>query len=126
MNKEKGSLRIRYEYEREPDTEVRYAHGVWGGINPHGEVELNFYTESDKLPSHSERIITPDGGFGHEMAPFDESLKVVVRNVHSRLLFNYHTAKAVIEWLEEKVRALEDDMDRADGFLLEGDPELKQ
>ena len=109
MSQEKGPVRIRYEYEENPETRLQYAHGVWGGINPQGEVELNFYTESDKLPQYSERIIAPDGSFGHEMAPFDESLKIVTRRIHTKLVLGYHTARAVMEWLEDKVDLLENE-----------------
>lgn len=107
MEKDMKPVRIRYEYEQDPETRVRYAHGVWGGINPQGEIELNFYTESDKIPVFSERIVAANGNLGHEMSPYDESLKVITRNIHSRLILNYHTARAVLEWLEEKVDVLE-------------------
>ncbi len=117
MNDDKQPLRVRYEYEQDPQTRLQYAHGVWGGINPQGEIELNFYTESDKLPAHSERIIAPDGSFGHEIAPQDENLKVVVRHIHSKLLLNYHTARAVLDWLQEKVETLEE----TEESLLMGD-----
>lgn len=107
MSQEKGPVRIRYEYEENPETRLQYAHGVWGGINPQGEVELNFYTESDKLPQYSERIIAPDGSFGHEVAPFDESLRIVTRRIHTRLVLSYHTVRGLMEWLEDKVDVLE-------------------
>ncbi len=100
-------LRIRYEYEQDSHATLNYAHGVWGGINPHGEVEMHFYTEGDKLPPYSEQIVAPDGSFGHELAHTDDSTKVVVRRVHSKLLLNYHTARAVMEWLEDKLETLE-------------------
>lgn len=99
--------KIRYEYEQESNLRLNYAHGVWGGINPQGEVEMNFYIESDKLPGFSERIVAPDGSFGHEVAPYDEELKVITRHIHSKVVLNYHTARAVLEWLEDKVEALE-------------------
>jgi hypothetical protein len=112
MNDDKNTMRIRYEYQQAPDSQVQYAHGVWGGINSQGEIELNFYVESDKLPPWSERLLTPEGDLGHESSPQDtENLKEVTRYVHSRLLLNYHTARAVQEWLLEKIEALENDMD---------------
>ena len=65
--------RIRYEYEQDPETRLQYTHGVWGGINPQGEIEISFYLESDKMPPYSERIIAPDGSFGHEIAPYNDA-----------------------------------------------------
>lgn len=99
--------RIRYEYKQDPSTRLQYAHGVWGGINPQGEIEMNFYLESDKLPPFSERIVAPDGSFGHEVAPYDESTKTITRHVHSKVILNYHSAKAILEWLEDKIESLE-------------------
>ena len=118
-------MRVRYEYKEDPDSKPQYAHGVWGGINAQGEVEINFYTECDKLPPYSERLVAPDGTFGHEMAPCDEGTKVVVRNIFSRVIINYHTAHDIIDWLEDKIQVL--DME-ADGTLYphEGEPNPEQ
>lgn len=99
--------RIRYEYEQDPDSRLHYAHGVWGGINPQGEIEINFYLESDKMPPYSERLVAPDGSFGHEMAPYDDDVRTIVRHIHSKVVMNYHTARAMLEWLEDKIVALE-------------------
>ncbi len=52
MSQDQQPMRVRYEYEQEPETRLQYAHGVWGGINPQGEVELNFYTESSLFRAH--------------------------------------------------------------------------
>lgn len=109
MSQDERPLRIRYEYEQAPETRLQYAHGVWGGINPQGEIELNFYTESDKLPSYSERLVAPDGSFGHEIIPYDDATKVVSRHIHTKLVLSYHTARAVLEWLQDKVETLEEE-----------------
>mgnify|MGYP003589441808 FL=1 len=124
MSEDKQALRIRYEYEQDSDVRLQYAHGVWGGINPHGEVELNFYTESDKLPPYSERIVAPDGNLGHETAPYDENLKVISRRIHTKLILNYHTVKAVIEWLQEKAEALE--AEEGEGFYFDDENGFRQ
>lgn len=117
--------RIRYEYDQDPETRMRYAHGVWGGINPQGEIEVNFYLESDKMPPYSERLVAPDGSFGHETAPFDEDLRVITRTIHSRLILNYHTARAVLEWLEDKVESLEME-EGSSPLMYEGDSDIEQ
>lgn len=100
-------MKIRYEYERSCRGPSGYAHGVWGGVNAHGEIEMHFYSESDKLPALAERTIDPGGGVGPEVTAAEQDAKVIVRQVHAGVLFNYRTAKAIIEWLEEKVRLIE-------------------
>ncbi len=99
--------KIRYEYQEYPETRLHYAHGIWGGITTQGEIEANFYTESDKLPPFSERLVSADGSFGIEMVPYNEENRTIVRTIHSKVIMNYHTAKAMLEWLEEKVATLE-------------------
>ncbi len=41
------------------------------------------------------------------MTPYQEDLKIITRRIHTKLILNYHTARAVIEWLEDKVETLE-------------------
>ena len=45
--------KIRYKYQMDENARLQTAHGVWGGINPQGEIEMNFYHESDALPAFS-------------------------------------------------------------------------
>ncbi|MDE7065875.1 MAG: hypothetical protein K2O70_10515 [Desulfovibrionaceae bacterium] len=116
--------KVRYEYEQDAETRLNYAHGVWGGINPQGEIEINFYTESDKIPPYSERLVAADGSFGHEIAPYDD-MRIISRRIHSRVLLNYHTARAVLEWLEDKVEALEVEEGGAP-LMYDGDTGLEQ
>ncbi len=101
--------RIRYEYDEDPKAKLMVAHGVWGGINTQGEIEMNFYAESDKLPSTAERIFAPDGTLGPELSPEEEEVRTITRHVHSKILLNYHTAHALLAWLEEKVESIEVD-----------------
>lgn len=116
LDKPQLPLRIRYHYEKNPKAALNYAHGVWGGINQQGEIEMNFYLESDTMPQYSERLIEPDGTYGQEECPCDESVKMVTRHIHTSVLFNYHTAKAILEWLEERIEAIEME---GDVFLTE-------
>ncbi len=119
----KFPTRIRYEYEQDKHARLQTAHGVWGGINTQGEIELNFYIESDKIPPFSERIISSDGNLGHEMAPFDDDVRSITRVIHSRILLNYTTARAVHEWLEDKLETLE--LDESD-LLLDDNTGIEQ
>ena len=42
----------------------------------------------------------------------------------SKVVLNYHTARAVLEWLEEKVETLE--MEEEGGMMYEGEGGLEQ
>lgn len=98
---------IRYSYCVEPNTYLRPAHGVWGGINPHGEIEMSFYDESDIPPNVTEQAIGPDGTPGPEHLLQDDGARQIKRNIHTRVLLNYHTARAVLEWLQDRVDELD-------------------
>ena len=98
MNKANAHpAKIRYRYKMDDEARLQTAHGVWGGINPQGEIEMNFYNESDSLPAFSEQLVAPDGSIGHEMIPGEENAREVTRCIHSRILLNYHTARAVLD-----------------------------
>ena len=101
--------RVRYTYQTTPEVRLQTAHGIWGGINSQGEIEMNFYHESDRLPEFTEQYIAPDGSLGHEMTPMQGEEHEVIRLIHSRVLVNYQTARSILEWLEDRVSALEED-----------------
>lgn len=99
--------RIRYIYVTEPNVRLRTAHGVWGGVTPHGEIELSFYDESECIPDCTEQEFGPDGAPGPELMPMGDGGRRINRHVHSRILLNGNTARAVLEWLEARVEELE-------------------
>ncbi|MCA1946192.1 MAG: hypothetical protein LDL30_13085 [Desulfovibrio sp.] len=116
----KYPLKIKYEYVGAENVRPTLVHGVWGGINAHGEIEMNFYTESDKLPETSEQLVHPDGQVGPEIAALDEESRCVVRRIDQRIIVSYQTARALLDWLEEKVQALELEGEGAPYFFDEG------
>lgn len=86
---------------------LRVAHGVWGGVNPHGEIEISFYHESDIPPDSSEQTIGPDGAPGPERPDRHDSSRHIARHIHTRILLNYNTARALLEWLDERIGELD-------------------
>ena len=122
-NSELAPTRIKYTYEMDRHARLQTAHGIWGGINPHGEIEMNFYSESDSIPDFTEQIIAPDGSFGHEILPDMDEQHSVVRHIHSRVLLNYNTARAMLEWLEDRLDELEQEKPSE---RYDNDSEIKQ
>lgn len=99
--------RIRYHYRSDPATPLQVAHGVWGGVNPHGEIEICFYHESDIPPRTSEQSIGADGAPGPELAAGGDGSRHIARQIHTRILVNHNTAQALLEWLEERIAELD-------------------
>jgi hypothetical protein len=115
--------KIRYRYQIDETARLHVAHGVWGGINSQGEIEINFYHESDTLPSCSEQQVAADGSIGPEVVPGNEEVRDITRYIHSRVVINYHTAYAMIDWLQERLAALEED---SPSPLCEADTNVEQ
>lgn len=101
--------RVHYEYKIEDTARVQYAHGVWGGVTKHGEIELNFYLEHDNLGIRKET---------HTQHKEVVQTHYITRLVHSRILLNYATARSVLEWLEEKVETLELEEDETQSYSV--------
>lgn len=68
---------------------------------------MSFYNESDAIPSTTEQIVAPDGSLGHEVVEEDSDVRHINRHIHTRILLNYNTARAVVEWLEDRIEELD-------------------
>ena len=109
MNKRPYGENVQYlHYENSPETHARVAHGVWGGINPYGEIEMCFYEESVDPPRLTVQDIGADGVPGPErFAGKDSSERHLKRLIHTRLVVNYNSARAMLAWLEERLAEME-------------------
>ena len=77
-------LKYIMKFSRDPNLEIQPVHGVFGGVTPLGEIEMNFFTESEDLPECIERTISEAGTLINE--------KIVYKDPHhqkqdGRLLF---------------------------------------
>lgn len=116
-------MRLYFHYSVENGCHLQIAHGVWGGINPHGEIEMNFYHESDALPKMTEHIVSSDGSIEDEFMQ-DENGRHINRVVHSRILLNHETARALAEWLQGQLDLIEDE--NFDNDAISPSPEIAQ
>lgn len=115
--------RICYHYATEPDVKMRIAHGVWGGVNPHGEIEMCFYDEAALPPEQAEQQIGADGMPGEERPLQPNDSRQIGRSIHTRILLNYNTARAVLDWLESRLSELETEAPRD---IYDPEPGIKQ
>ncbi len=115
--------RIRFEYKEEDHLKLNYAHGVWGGISPRGEIELNFYAESDKIPPYTECVIGQDGGLGPELSSEEEHVRTIVRVISNKVILNRQTSYALKEWLEDVLADFESITNQTD---VDSDTEIEQ
>ena len=97
-------------FRRDPDLPRPLAHGVFGGVNPMGEIELNFFAESEDLPDRVERLVSNADGavLNEEIIPGDPEARHVTRTIVSRIVVTYATAQAIRTWLDEQIKVMED------------------
>lgn len=101
--------KFEYRFTRDQSLPLQVSHGVWGGITPQGNIELNFFYESEDIPEKMERLVSEDGTILHEETTGDDSdIRHFTRCVNSRILVSYDTAVSICNWLCEQL----DQMDR--------------
>lgn len=86
-----------------------YVNGAQGGINPQGEIVINFYLERNALPV-SQTYGIEDGKIGaQEIESEPSDLKSsFVRVIKNGVVLNYQTAKEIHKWLENHIKTLEE------------------
>ena len=97
-------------FRRDPDLPLPLVHGVFGGVNPMGEIELNFFAESEDLPDRVERLVSNADGavLNEEIISGDPKARHVTRTIVSRIVVTYATAQAIRTWLDEQIKVMED------------------
>lgn len=82
-----------------------YVNGAFGGLNPHGEIIINFFFERNALPKSQTYAIKEDGTLGDLIQK--EDTRTIVRFVSNGITLNYDSAKAIHEWLGDRIKDLE-------------------
>lgn len=105
----KHSQGITFKYIFKYDYNPAYINGAHGGISPRGEIVANFYMERPPLPNEITHAINPDGSISADaIAVEPENLNnIIVRYVPSGVILNHQNAKALHDWLGDKIEELE-------------------
>ena len=100
---------ITFKYIFKYDYNPVYVNGAHGGVSPRGEIIANFYLERQPLPNEITHAIKPDGSISADVIAVEpENLeRSVVRYVSSGVVLNHQNAKALHNWLGEKIAELE-------------------
>lgn len=107
MADEKQSLVFKYIFD---DTyNPKYVNGAYGGINPKGEIVINFYFERSALPT-KQTFYVQDGRLLKEniaeRTP-DDHAQSFIRFVENGVIFDLDNAKVFQNWLQGKIDQLE-------------------
>ena len=99
---------VKFKFVFEDSYNPVYCNGAMGGIQPNGEIVLNFYTERRPLPRSDIRELSDDGTFTEtpRFEPTDFS-NTIIRFVQNGVIMNKDTAKDLHSWLGSIIEELE-------------------
>lgn len=99
---------VKFKYKFDQNYNPKYINGAIGGLNPMGELVINFYLERTSLPKQQDFEVDNAIGIGKlvKTDPVDYD-KSYIRFIESGIVMNYKTAKEVHKWLGEHIENLE-------------------
>jgi hypothetical protein len=90
---------IKFKYIFEDDYNPKYVNGAQGGINPKGEIIINFYVERAALPKSVTHSLE-DNKLSRDTVTEPEDLKdSLVRYVQNGIILDIRSAKEIYNWL---------------------------
>jgi hypothetical protein len=94
-------------FEKAPDFRLMRADGIWGGITPRGDLEINFFLDTNSLPAEATYELTPKNTLGKEQSrKLAYEKGKVLRLVNCGIVVSPNVAKSIVDWLNEKLDAL--------------------
>ncbi|NOY77778.1 MAG: hypothetical protein GXO76_07910 [Calditrichaeota bacterium] len=100
---------IKFKYIFSEDYNPIYINGAFGGINPRGELVINFYFERHGLPISQSYEITKEGMLGDEIDNEPSDLKSsMVRIVKNGIILNLQSAQEIHKWLGDYIKKLQE------------------
>jgi len=94
-------------YLKSPLFRTIHADGLFGGLTPHQNIHMTFWTERAPIPQVIEHVINPDGSLGEEILEARIGKKGLVREIDIDVVFDLSTAIAIRKWLDQKIALLE-------------------
>ena len=92
---------IQFKFVRSPFFRVVHSNGAWGGITPHQELSITFYSERPSVPRHITHQLTPEGQLGPEISrDIDGNIQ---RDYEVEILMNMTEAVNLHEWIGDKI-----------------------
>ena len=95
---------ITFHFIKANDFRVIPATGVWGGVNPRGNITMTFFSERTSIPKKIVHELTTEGQLGDELGRDD--IEGVVRDVHVSVVVDLAFAENFRVWLDDKIKAL--------------------
>jgi hypothetical protein len=101
--------KLAFDYIKSDQFRVIHADGVWGGLTSKLKIFMTVWSERPPIPTHVVHSVDSDGSLGAEI--LDERISRStdsVREVEAGIVLDIGLAKAMIRWLEAKVKSAEE------------------
>ena len=102
-----GEEKITFHYEKSSQFRVIHVDGAVGGLTPTLEVFVSIYNQRAPIPKVTVQKILPNGQLGDEIVEERVQKPGVFREVEVGLVMNLNVAKALHQWLGEKIELAE-------------------
>ncbi len=94
--------------EMDKDLPILPFHGVMGGVNQAGEIEMNFFTECDALPEPRDLMVTESGEImSEDTERYENEPRHILRTINCRTVLTQEQAKTLCAWLMNQIDALD-------------------
>jgi len=106
---EKESKKIKIDYLKSNFFRVIHADGIFGGVTPYGMIHMDIFSERPTIPQQMVYELKEGESLGEDI----RNERIVrdatsVREVEAGIVINSGLAKAMITWLESKIKIIED------------------
>ena len=99
---------VKFKYVFNEEYNPVYVNGAQGGINPQGEIIVNFYLERLALPISQSQDLKEDGTLSDTVVSEPKDLNSsYVRFVQKGVIMNLQVAKSIHSWLGKHIEKLE-------------------
>lgn len=100
---ESSERRVRFDYLKSALFRVIHADGVVGGLTPRLDVHMDFWSERFPIPKQVVHALTSEGTLGEEIRSERTTCEAIVREVEAGVVLDLETAKALRDWLTERI-----------------------
>jgi len=97
---------IQFHYIKSQFFRTVHADGAIGGITPHADITVNFYSERQPIPKIVTQELKPDMTLGQELKK--DCLEGIVREVEISVSMSVQTAQALRNWIDGQLKGIEE------------------
>jgi hypothetical protein len=100
----KKTVQVDFHYIKTNNYKTHYANGIFGGITPRGELQMDFFVERQVIPQIDTYEVT-----GSQIGKLIKTSgkKGIVREIEVGIVMNIETAISFQKWLNERIEVFQ-------------------